>query len=45
MREHLLSEGNTVMLDEQRQNECEGLLTEECLESLKSMEPNKSPGS
>ena len=27
-------------------NECEGLLTEvECLESLKSMESNKSPGS
>ena len=39
-------EGNTVMLDEQGQNECEGLLTEaECLESLKSMESNKSPGS
>ena len=34
------------MLDEQEQNECEGLLTEaECLESLKSMESNKSPGS
>ena len=34
------------MLDEQEQNECEGLLTEaECLESLKSMELNKSPGS
>ena len=30
--------------DEQAQNECEGLLTVvECLESLKSMEPNKSP--
>ena len=39
-------EENTVMLDEQEQNECEGLLTEaECLESLKSMESNKSPGS
>ena len=39
-------EENTVMLDEQGQNECEGLLTEaECLESLKSMESNKSPGS
>ena len=39
-------EGNTVMLDEQGQNECEGLLTEaECLESLKSMASNKSPGS
>ena len=34
------------MLDEQAQNECEGLLTEaECLESLKSVESNKSPGS
>ena len=34
------------MLDEQGQNEYEGLLTEaECLESLKSMESNKSPGS
>ena len=33
------------MLGEQGQNECEGLLTEECLESLKSMESNKSPGS
>ena len=34
------------MLDEQGQNECEGLLTEAgCLESLKSMESNKSPGS
>ena len=34
------------MLDEQGQNECEGLLTEaECLESLNSMESNKSPGS
>ena len=34
------------MLDEQGQNKCEGLLTEaECLESLKSMESNKSPGS
>ena len=39
-------EENTVMLDEQGQNECEGLLTKaECLESLKSMESNKSPGS
>ena len=39
-------EKNTVMLDEQAQNECEGLLTEaECLESLKSVESNKSPGS
>ena len=35
-----------MMLDEQGQNECEGLLTEaECPESLKSMESNKSPGS
>ena len=34
------------MLDEQGQNECEGLLTEaESLESLNSMESNKSPGS
>ena len=34
------------MLDEQGQNECERLLTEaEWLESLKSMESNKSPGS
>ena len=34
------------MLDEQGQNECEGLLTEaERLESLKSVESNKSPGS
>ena len=31
------------MLDEQGQNECEGLLTE--VESLKSMESNRSPGS
>ena len=39
-------EENTVMLDEQEQNECVGLLTEaECLESLKSMESNKSPES
>ena len=43
VREHLLSRRNTVMLDEQGQNECEGLLTE--VESLKSMESNKSPGS
>ena len=42
----IFPEGNAVMLDEQGQNECEGLLTEaECLESLKSMESNKSPGS
>ena len=34
------------MLDEKGQNECEGLLTEaEYLESLNSMESNKSPGS
>ena len=39
-------EGNTVTLDEHEQKGCEGLLTEaECLESLKSMESNKSPGS
>ena len=35
-----------MTLDEQEQNECEGLLTEvECLESLKSMELNKRLGS
>ena len=34
-----------MMLEEHGGNECEGLLTEtECLESLKSMESNKSPG-
>ena len=39
-------EGNVLILDELEQNLCEGPLTEtECLESLKSMEPNKSPGS
>ena len=35
-----------MTLDEHEQKGCEGLLTEaECLESLKSMESNKSPGS
>ena len=35
-----------MMQDEQGQNECDGLLTEaECLESLKLMGSNKSPGS
>ena len=39
-------EGNDLILDEVEQNLCEGPLTEtECLESLKSMESNKSPGS
>ena len=38
-------EGFTEILDEQSQKECEGLLTDaECLESLKIMAPNKSPG-
>ena len=37
--------GNALTLNVLEQEECEGLLTEtECLESLKSMEPNKSPG-
>ena len=37
---------NTLILNEQEQNQCEGFLTaSECLESLKSMESNKSPGS
>ena len=35
----------TEGLDEQSKNECEGLLTDvECLESLKTMASNKSPG-
>ena len=39
-------EGNDLILDEVEQNLCEDPLTEtECLESLKSMESNKSPGS
>ena len=39
----LIPEGNIVMLDEQKQNEFEGLLAVvECLESLKSKESNKS---
>ena len=39
-------DGNTPILDEQEQKHCKGLLTaSECLESLKSMESNKSPGS
>ena len=38
-------EGFTEILDEQSQKECEGLLTDaECLGSLKTMSPNKSPG-
>ena len=36
-------QGNDLILDEVEQNLCEGPLTEtECLESLKSMESNKS---
>ena len=39
-------DGNTLILNEQEQKQCEGFLTaSECLESLKSMESNKSPGS
>ena len=42
-------DGNILILNElneQEQKHCEGLLTaSECLESLKSMESNKSPGS
>ena len=39
-------DGNILILNEQEQKYCEGLLTaSECLESLKSMESNKSPGS
>ena len=39
-------DGNTLILNEQQQKQCEGFLTaSECLESLKSMESNKSPGS
>ena len=39
-------DGNTLMLNEQEQKQCEGFVTaSECLESLKSMESNKSPGS
>ena len=39
-------EGNDLILDEVEQNLCEGPLTEtECLEGLKSVESNKSPGS
>ena len=37
-------DGNTLILNEQEQKQCEGFLTaSECLESLKSMESNKSP--
>ena len=37
---------NPLILNEQEQKQCEGFLTaSECLESLKSMESNKSPGS
>ena len=44
--EHIFSPKNfTEGLDEQSKNECEGLLTDvECLESLKTMASNKSPG-
>ena len=39
-------DGNTLILNEQGQKQCEGFLTtSECSESLKSMESNKSPGS
>ena len=39
-------DGNALILNEQEQNQSEGCLTtSECLESLKSMESNKSPGS
>ena len=39
-------DGNTLILNEQEQKQCEGFLNaSECLESLKSMESNKSPGS
>ena len=37
-------DGNTLILNEQEQKQCVGFLTaSECLESLKSMESNKSP--
>lgn len=37
---------NTLILNEEEQKQCEGFLTaSECLESLKSMESNRSPGS
>ena len=40
------ADGNTLILTEQEQKQCEGFLSaSECLESLKSMESNKSPGS
>ena len=39
-------DGNTLILNEQEQKHCKGFLTiSECLENLKSMESNKSPGS
>ena len=39
-------DGNTLVLNEHENKQCEGFLTApECLESLKSMESNKSPGS
>ena len=39
-------DGNILILNEQEQKHCEGLLTaSECLESLKLMESKKSPGS
>ena len=38
--------GNTLILNEEEQKRCEGFFTaSECLESLKLMESNKSPGS
>ena len=42
----LFPDGNTLILNEQEQKQCEGFLTaSECLESLKSMESNECPGS
>ena len=42
----LFPEGNALILNELEQQECGRPLTEtECWESLKSMQPNKSPGS
>ena len=39
-------DGNTLILNEQEQKQCEGFLTaSECLKSLKSIESNKSPRS
>ena len=45
LRRHFFPQNFTEGLDEQSKNECEGLLTDlECLESLKTMASNKSPG-